>query len=108
MVEKCWRRVFVVEKCCREVLEKSVVERGVLWRKECCGEKSVGGECSQSGLLQRFAVAVEPTLRWKRCWMRCALQTANERHPSLNLTNVVRSHISSSLDMKWCQYALGG
>ena len=38
----------------------------MLWRKvgeECCGERSVGEECPQGRLLQRFAVAVELTLR---------------------------------------------
>ena len=92
--EKCWKRVLekrvvekwsrkrleksVVKKCCREVLEKSVGEeicREVLERsigEECCGESSVGEEWWQGRLLQRLAVAVERTLRWKRCWMRCA------------------------------------
>ena len=61
----------VVEKCCREVLEKSVGE-------EYCGEwSSVGEECPQARLLQRFAVAVELTLGWKRCWMRCALESTS-------------------------------
>lgn len=50
----------VAEKFCTEVLQRSVGE-------ECCGESSVGEECPQDRLLQRFAVSVELTLRWKRC-----------------------------------------
>ena len=68
------------EKCCEEVLEKRV-ERSVaekcwrrVWTKECCGERSVGEKCPQGKWLQRFAAVVELTLRWKRCWMPCALE----------------------------------
>ena len=85
--EERWRRElrFVGEECRREkcgeeVLEKRV-ERSVaekcwrrVWTKECCGERSVGEKCPPGKWLQRFAVVVELTLRWKRCWMRCALK----------------------------------
>ena len=47
----------VAEKFCTEVLQRV--------GEECCGESSE--ECLQDRLLQRFAVAVELTLRWKRC-----------------------------------------
>ncbi len=54
-------------------MEKSVGEercRQVL-------QRSVGEECPQGRSLQRFAVVVELTLHWKRCWMRCALESAS-------------------------------
>ena len=40
------------EECCREVLERSVVEKcwgRVLWRKECCGEGLLEKSASRVG-----------------------------------------------------------
>ena len=71
----------VGDKCCREVLTgsvvyrevllgKSVVEKGVLWRR-------IVGEKCQQGRLLRFAVSVELMLQPKRCWMGCALESTS-------------------------------
>ena len=53
------------------MLEKSVVEKGVLWRR------IVGGKCQQGRLLQRFALSVDLMLQPKRCWMGCALESTS-------------------------------
>ena len=73
VVETCWKRVLEKrvgeegcrEESCREVLEKSVVEKAAL-------EKSA----RRVGCCSFFAVAVELTLGWKRCWMRCAFESS--------------------------------
>ena len=84
-VEECFR-----EKCCKDVSEKGVVEKccGKLWRRvlekrvvEKRGRRVWRKECwrraPQGRWLQRFAVVVELTLRWNRCWMRCALESTS-------------------------------
>ena len=59
------------------MLEKRVAEKGMLWRKECCGGRSVGEECPRGRSLQRLAEAVELTLRWKRCWSGCVFESTS-------------------------------
>ena len=62
--EECWERSVVeIEKCWRRELQRRVVAKcwRRVWRKECCGERSVGEECPQGRWLQRFLVVVELT-----------------------------------------------